>query len=167
MTGPAYKARMSVRAEGRLIQARSIRQMCQKLVNNNIYPTEPVELLNFDTGEVVTKVRYVPEKDEWQRWGRISTCVARRVPTQKVEVPDTTITVTLPSQTVGTVTVPEHTYHVTLPGYTFVATEGPREWVERVEYMGWLRVVHTKGMRPQTAPTPDEDKRELTVGGGR
>ena len=153
--------RMTATYEGQTIMAKSVRQICQKMVNAGLFPTDPegVEVTNFDTGAYISRVRYDEREDVWMKVGKVSAVrVASKTPAKRVTVPAQTVTVTAPEQVIDGVTVPAKEYTVRLPSYTYVDTSSVVTTMEKELRVSWIKVPQSEGMRDTNAPTIAESR---------
>lgn len=144
--------RMTATYDGQTVLAKSTRQICQKFVNVGLRPTEPVEVRNFDTGELITRVRYDAEDDSWQRWGKVSYITRTHTPATIVEVPARLETLTVPEQVIDGVVVPAMDYTVKIPAYKYLDPTSVRVETEHKQFETWVKVASTKNMIEVRAP---------------
>lgn len=133
---------------GKLITARSIRGIGQKLLNLGMVPVGPIDIYDYITGEVVMKVRYNPNKDVWERYieGEFVRSERRK---QQIMMPGTSIWVTLPATYLQGRVWPEHQVEVFIQShYVEVETEPEERYVEP----GWRTIPNTKGLVKQYTP---------------
>lgn len=158
--------RMTATYDGQTVLAKSTRQICQKFVNAGLRPTEPIEVRNFDTGELITRVRYDAEDDSWQRWGKVSYITRTHTPATIVEVPARVETLTVPEQVIDGVVVPAMDYTVKIPAFKYLDPTSVKVEIEHKQFETWVKVASTKNMVEVRAPLTARG-RTLNVSGRR
>ena len=132
----------------KLITAKSIRGIGQRLLNKSMVPDEPIDINDYTTGEFVMRVRYNPDKDVWERYVE-GEFIREEVKKERILMPGASIWVTLPATYLQGRVWPEHQAEVFVQShYVEVETESEERYVEP----NWRTIPNTKGLVKQYTP---------------
>lgn len=133
---------------GKPVTGKTIRNLGQRLLNMDMVPEGPIDVLDHSSGEFVMKVRYNPAKDQWEKYveGRYEVKEGKKT---YALMPSASFWITVPATYLDGKVWPEHQIETTIPPHYVELVEEPTE-VYTEAY--WKPISNTKGIKKQYSP---------------